>query len=82
MAICEALAREIKLARKIDFSDEKLAVKSVTKPGGIGSLTYMISFENGKVEKLSEYGGSINAIIHSSDREKLTETYRITVRKK
>lgn len=80
-AICEVSEKEIKFARKVDFSDEKLVVKSIKKSEREKGTTYLIGFENGKVWKLSESGGSITAVIHSSEKEKLTETYRITVRK-
>ncbi len=80
-AICVVSEKEIKFARKVDFSDGKLVVKSVTKSDGKGPPTYLIGFENGKVWRLSESSGSITAIIHDSEKEKLTETYRITVRK-
>lgn len=75
--ICEVSKREIKFTRKVEFSVEKLVVKSVTKSDGKGTATHLIGFDNGKVWKLSENGGSITAIIHDREKEKLTEKYRI-----
>lgn len=80
-AVCEASATEIKFTQKVDFSDERLVVKSVTKSDGNGTEIWLIGFENAKVWKLYDLGGSITAIIHDDDNGKLTETFRITVRK-
>jgi hypothetical protein len=76
--ICEVSASEVKFVKKVDFSDEKLVVKSVSKAEGNKTVIYMVRFENGKVWKLYELSGSINAIIMDGDKE----TYRMTVRKK
>ncbi len=76
--ICEVSASEVKFVKKVEFSDEKLVVKSVTKAEGNNPDTYLVRFENGKVWKLYELSGSINAIIMHGEKE----TYRMTVRKK
>lgn len=76
--ICEVSASEVKFVKKVDFSDEKLVVKSVTKAEGNNPVTYLVRFENGKVWKLYELSGSITAIVMDGDKE----TYRMTVRKK
>jgi hypothetical protein len=76
--ICEVSASEVKFVKKVDFSDEKLVVKSVTKAEGDKTVIYMVRFENGKVWKIYELSGSINAIIMDGEKE----IYRMTVRKK
>lgn len=80
-AICEVSPTEIKFTRKVEFSDEKLIVKSVTKSDDKGKATYVIGFENKVVWRLFDLGGSITAIIHAPENDTLTETYRITVRR-
>ena len=76
--ICEVTASEVKFVKKVDFSDEKLVVKSVTKAEGNNPVTFLVRFENGKVWKLYELSGSISAIIMDGEKE----SYRMTVRKK
>lgn len=88
LPICEVTAKEVKFTKKVDYSDEKLVVKSVTKkslptpPGDSSGVIYEVTFENGKVWILEQNGANITARLHDLKDKKLTETYRITIRKK
>jgi hypothetical protein len=82
MPICEVTAKEIKFTTKVAYSDEKLTVKSVAKKEAPSKTNYAVTFDNGKVWILEQNGANITAVMHDSKDEMLTETYRITVRKK
>jgi hypothetical protein len=82
LPICEVTAKEIKFTQKVPYSDEKLTVKSVAKKEAPTKTNYAVTFENGKVWILEQNGANITAMIQDSKEEKLTETYRITIRKK
>lgn len=82
MPICEITAKGIKFTKKVAYSDENLVVKSVTKREAAGKATYSVTFENGKVWLLDQNGPSLTAILQDASGEKLTETYRIVMRKR
>lgn len=48
-----------KFTREVDFADNKLAVKSVTKTDAATGAGYLIRFTNGKSWKLSQASGSM-----------------------
>lgn len=78
--LCEVSDREIKFTRKVEFTDAKLAIKSVKQPEAKGPPTCVIEFENGKVWKLTDLDGSVTVIMHDTEKDKLKETHRIVVR--
>ena len=80
-AVCEVTETEVRFVRKVDFSPEKLVVKSVSKADANGLPTHTITFDGGVVWKVHDISGSITAVIHKAEKDQLTETYRITVRK-
>jgi len=80
-AVCEVGEKEVRFVQKVDFSPEKLVVKSVARTDVKGVPTYTIAFDGGVVWKVHEISGSITAMIHKTEKDTLTETYRITVRK-
>ncbi len=82
LPICEFTAKEIKFTKKVSYSDEKLTVKSVAKKEAPGKTNYSMTFENGKVWILDQNGASLTALMHDAEGEKLTETYRIVMRKR
>ncbi len=80
-AVCVVSEKDVRFVEKVEFSPEKLVVKSVAKADVNGVPTYTIGFEGGVVWKVHEVSGSITAMIHKDDKGRLTETYRVTVRK-
>jgi hypothetical protein len=82
LPVCEVSAKEIKFLKKMDFAEEKLILKALTKFGQGNDAGHALYFENGTVWRVTQIGASINAAIGKEDSGKFKETYRITVRKK
>jgi hypothetical protein len=80
--VCEVSAKEIKFLKKIDFADEKLVLKSVTKIGQGNDAGHALYFANGTFWRVTQLSGSINVLIGKEESGTFKETHRITVRKK
>src|SRR4051794_36707851 len=77
--LCEVSSKDVKFLKKVDFSDEKLAVKSVSKIGQGDDAGHAVYFANGAVWRTMKIGGSINVVVGKEQRGRFRESFRMTV---
>jgi hypothetical protein len=77
--LCEVSSKEVRFLKKMNFSDEKLAVKSVRSIGQGDDAGHAVYFANGSVWRILKIGNSINVMVGREQRGRFRESFRMTV---